>query len=212
MSRRLIPLAVAVLAAAAAVPIVRADADPASDFLISQKVYLPFFGNKPTKGAEAELRKVVDQANASGYKIKVAVIGSPNDLGGVGGVWNRPRAYAPFLGEELRFAYKGPLLVVMPAGFGFYNVGRPVTKEQRALEGVKLDPNGDGLTLSAARGVEALAKANGVNVSGPSDSSGDGNSGRIVIAVAGGLALILILGLPFVLREYRRRRPRSSLS
>ena len=93
----LVAAAVAVLA-----PLARADADPASDVLLSQSIFLPFFGGQASDDAKNDLKTAVDQANAGGYPLRVAVIGTKDDLGGVAGAWGRPQPYAAFLGQELR--------------------------------------------------------------------------------------------------------------
>jgi hypothetical protein len=206
--------ALAAAITAAALPLAAwADADPASDVLLSQRVFLPFFGGQASTDAQNVLKKAVDEANARGYTIKVAVIGSKEDLGGVAGAWGRPQAYASFLGQELRFAYDNNLLVAMPAGFGFYDGNRDIRVDRRAVAHVAVEPGTDGLVRSAARAVAALAQRSGVHVDAPSASGGGGGgSGRVVIAAAGGVFLVLLAGLPFALRAYRRRRHRSALS
>ena len=45
----------------------------------------------------------------------------------------KPAEYAQFLGVELGLWYVGPLLVVMPAGFGVYDGGRSTAPEQQVL-------------------------------------------------------------------------------
>ena len=65
---------------AVAVPVARADGDPASDYLISEQVFYPYYSNTPKAGV-AQLEATVADANKSGYTIRVAVITSPYDLG-----------------------------------------------------------------------------------------------------------------------------------
>ena len=78
-----------------------ADGDPASDYLLVQKVFLPFDVKFP-KTEAAELAGIVAAANRSGFPIRVAVIASSYDMGSVTALWRKPRTYARFLGEELR--------------------------------------------------------------------------------------------------------------
>ena len=55
----------------------------------------------------------------------MAIIGAPVDLGAVTALWDKPPAYASFLGVELSLVYKQRLLIVMPNGFGFNWTGHP---------------------------------------------------------------------------------------
>ena len=56
--------------------------------------------------------------------------------------------------------YKGPLLIVMPSGFGFAVDGKPVPAANTALAQASLDRSGpDGLAVSAARALPALEHA-----------------------------------------------------
>src|SRR5215204_776909 len=116
--------------ALALVPAAYADADPASDILYLQSIYLPFFGEKVSDANAATLKKVVDEAWSKGYKVKVALIANRNDLGGVFQLWEKPQTYADFLGRELVFLYKGKLLTVMPNGIGAYQYKKSVDAEK----------------------------------------------------------------------------------
>jgi hypothetical protein len=143
-----------VLAAAAS-----ADGDPASDVLLSQDSFTPY--PPPSAKAAKTLADAIAAASADGDHIKVAVIGSKTDLGAVPSLFGQPRKYARFLGAELAFFYKGPLLVVMPSGFGFAENGKAVPAGDAALDHVSVgdDKSPDGLTDAAARAVPVLEHA-----------------------------------------------------
>ena len=160
--RTLIPLAVTVAALAGLVtPAARADGDPASDVLYFQDVFLPYV--RPSASAAQQLTATVAATNKAGLRIKVAVIESPQDLGSVPSLFNQASTYAHFLGVELSQFYTQRLLVVMPAGFGVYDGGRATTKEQAALDGVKIgSPDSDGLTTAATAAVLKLRQAIGI--------------------------------------------------
>src|SRR4051812_905667 len=144
-------IALASVAAALAAPAARADGDPASDFLPARDVFLSFSeGSSFTSGGK-QLVDAVTKANAAGYRIKVAVIGTPTDLGAVGGLFGEPQRYAEFLGQELTFVYKGRLLIAMPAGFGVSVGGKPAPAEQGALRGIEPGAGISGLDEAAAR-------------------------------------------------------------
>jgi hypothetical protein len=136
----------------------RADGDPASDVLYVQDVFVPY--PPPPKATVAALKRNVAAAYAKGYRVKVAVIATAPDLGAVPELFNKPKAYAKFLGQELSALFVGPLLIVMPAGYGVYDGGRSVGAEERLL--AKLDSPGssaDELARAAAMAVQKLTAA-----------------------------------------------------
>jgi hypothetical protein len=98
------------------------------------------------------------------------------DLGAVTILWRKPKQYARFLGLELSFAYKGPLLIVMPAGIGFSHFHRGTAAEYRTLAPVPLQPGADGLALTATRAVEKLAARAGHPIAAPPPSPPAGSS------------------------------------
>ena len=165
MSRlRITACVVAVFAAMLlSAPATRADGDPASDVLIFQRVFIP--SEAPVSlPIAARLFGVVNVATANHYGIRVAVIGSPRDMGSVSALWGKPRTYARFLGEELKFAYRGRLLVVMPNGFGITRAGKPDAQEQGGLRHVAVRQGADALVASAAEAVSALARTSGATL------------------------------------------------
>jgi hypothetical protein len=159
--RKLLPLAVAVAALAGlTTPAARADGDPASDVLYFQDVFLPYV--KPSADVARQLTAAVASANKGGFRIKVAVIASAQDLGSVPSLFNRQDIYARFLGAELKTFYAQRLLVVMPAGFGVYDNGKPVDADKAALAGVTIaSPDSDGLTKAATAAVQKLRQTIG---------------------------------------------------
>jgi hypothetical protein len=149
----LVTLALPLVAGAA-----RADGDPASDVLYTDNEYLPY--DAPSPAAATALKQAIESAYAKHYRVKVAVIGSQVDLGAVPSLWGKPAQYAKFLGTELETFYVGPLLIVMPAGFGIYDGGRSTAAEKRVLDasGVK-GSDSDSLTRTAADVVARLLRA-----------------------------------------------------
>src|SRR3954454_809941 len=156
--RRLVPLLMMagalVLAAGAA-----ADGDPASDVLLSTGQFTPY--PPPSAKVQQSLTDAIDAVSVDGDHVKVAVIGSETDLRSVPSLFNQPRKYARFLGAELSFFYKGPLLVVMPNGFVFASNGKAVPESENALSHVSVgdDKTGAGLTLAAVRAIPELKRA-----------------------------------------------------
>jgi hypothetical protein len=99
--------------------------------------------------------------NAAGYRLKVAVIASPSDLGSVPSLYGRPQYYARFLGIELGLIYKGSLLIAMPAGFGFYHHGRQTVTEAKALVPLRAGSTEQTLVAAALKAVDAVTIATG---------------------------------------------------
>ena len=88
------------------------------------------------------------------------MIGSATDLGSVPSLFGKPRDYARFLGLELQGYYIGPLLIVMPAGFGVYDGGRTTAAESRVLAKMTIAGGSpDELTQTAADAVRKLVAA-----------------------------------------------------
>jgi hypothetical protein len=135
-----------------------ADGDPASDVLYVQDVFVPY--PPPSKATVAALKRSVAAAYAKRYRIKVAVIASSSDLGAVPELFNKPKAYAKFLGQEISPIFVGPLVIVMPAGFGVYDGGRSTAAEERVLGSVSLGgPSAEELTQTATIAVQKLTAA-----------------------------------------------------
>lgn len=198
----------AAVVALVTVPAAAAHADPASDVLIAQRVFLPY-NTKIPQADQLALQGIVADAHRQGYPIRVAVIGSSDDLGAVTSLWKQPRRYARFLAEELQFAHKEPLLTVMPNGLGFYWVGHEPAGENDTLAGVAVAPGGSGLARAATTGVRQLAAARGLHLTPlkieAAESSHRNRNDRLVIVAA--VAVALIVGSVARLVVLRRRRP-----
>jgi len=196
------------LAAAALAGTARADGDPASDYLLSQKAFFPFSVKYP-QNRQDQLSALLADANAKGYPIRVALIANKSDLGAVTSLWGQPRTYAHFLGQELTFLYKGPLLVVMPAGLGFNHGKQTTTREYAVLKHVPKPASTDTLIDTAELAVQKLAAAHGVTVA-PQAVASSGRSYGTIGVIAGALAVIL--GAAAVVLLLRRRRNFSPAS
>jgi hypothetical protein len=156
---RLLAVAVTVaLAAAVTAAPSRGDGDPASDYLLTQNVYYPV--HAPSGSERSALDHAVDVIYAHGDRVKVALVYDVDDLGSIPSLFGKPDDYARFLGIELGLWYVGPLLVVMPAGFGIYDGGRPTTAEEQVLHSVSVAAQSpDALTRSMTTALERLAAA-----------------------------------------------------
>jgi len=184
-----------------AVPSARADGDPASDYLITQKVFFPYDLKVPT-AKQQQLLALVDEANRDGFTLRVALISSSYDLGSITGLWQKPKTYARFLSAELQYVYKNRLLIVMPNGFGFNRPKHPVTHEYALLAKIPIKPGAAGLADSSIAAVQALAKASGVTLSGTTSvQPSSRNHDRLIIVIAALAALAVAVALRLVLRR-----------
>jgi hypothetical protein len=205
--------ALAALALAlAAVPAARADGDPASDYLITQPMFVPF-GNHTTAKKAGELSRLLVDAKQKGFPLKVAVIASPYDLGAVPSLFRQPKQYARFLGQEIFYFVKDELLVVMPNGFGLYKGKTGVPPGDEAVVAKLPVPStneGDALIDAAERAVEALAVRRGLTLSaaGVATSGSSQNRDRVTIVLGILAACAAGLGIRFAVR--RRKGPRVS--
>ncbi len=207
----------ALLASLVAVPLARADGDPASDYLLGMQTFVP-----PDAGFSAaekqQLTQLVTGARGGarlpgapgrgGYTVRVAVIASRYDLGSVSVLAKQPKLYAHFLSQELRFVYKGRVLVAMANGYGIANNGKPVPAEQKVLDRLPPPAAGRGsalasATMSAVRALAANANVRIVAVKTPvARTSSHNSSTRDRILIAAGALVLLCAGALVVL--YRR--------
>lgn len=146
-----IALAVIVVAAASA------DGDPASDFLVSQDTFTPY--PPPPGSTIGSLNSAVAKVWANVDRVKVAVIAAPQDLGAIPSLFNHPVDYAKFLSIELKFIYRGPLLVAMPAGFAFVRNTATDANAQALLDRLPTGSDAASLTTAAAAAVRSLMQA-----------------------------------------------------
>jgi hypothetical protein len=145
-----------------------ADGDPASDVLLGQNVFLPY--SPISTSSEHQLYAVSDAARQAGYPLRIALIGAKSDLGVVPTLFGKPAPYARFLSSELAGVVSGPVLVVMPDGFGLAAQGRALSIS--ALRNVATGSGADGLASAAIAATKLLAAAAGHRLTVGSSSAG----------------------------------------
>jgi hypothetical protein len=202
---RSLALLLAVVVAAGVAGPARADGDPASDYLVGAKVFLPYDAKFPPRQS-AQLTALVAAANKAGYTIRVAIIWSNYDMGSVTALWRKPRTYARFLGLELGFVYKRRLLIVMPNGFGFNWPKHSPDTEYALLSKIRIPTGAPGLLTAAATALTTLAAADGVDVTAPAEVTTPAQRNThdretILVAVLGALALAA--GARYLIRRSR---------
>ena len=200
-------LVAALLAPAAAL----ADGDPASDVLLFQDAYLPYFP-APGKPEAQTLTRLLKRVRADGYPMKVALIQTRGDLGAYPDLLGRQADYARLLEREIRFRVRRPhLLVVMPGGLAGRNLG---PRAPQILGAITVDraARSDGLVRAALIAVAKLATANGHPTAVPEVAAAraPGTKGGSHPALYVGAAVIDALGLALIgvsLVSRRARRP-----
>jgi hypothetical protein len=199
MARR--GIAVLVLALLLA-PAALGDGDPASDVLLGENVFLPY--SPPVSAAlQGTLTVQTAAAKRGGLPLKVALIGSPVDLGVVPDLFGHPQKYADFLDQEISFTgHPQPLLVVMAAGYGTQGLSAAGAAAARALH-PPAGKSSDDLARAAAAAIPAIARAQGVHISGSGSSSGGSALPIILLAAA---AALIAAALAVVTLGRRRER------
>ena len=201
MAKRLLVL-VALAACLWSPGLARANGDPASDFLLTQPLFLPFT-SKIDRAKTMRLDALLREAAKRHFPIRTALILGPGDLGTAFSLYGKPEKYAQFLGLELSFVYRDRLLVVMPTGYGYAVNGKPDPKASAVLQ--KLPPPGRDATKeveAALVAVQRLAAASGTKLDVPTGAKSTTTRDRITIAAAATAGVALVAA--FVL--YRRGR------
>jgi hypothetical protein len=178
-----------------------ADADPASDILLVKDIFLPA-PQGPSRPVVDALTTTVRRARAAGYPLKVAVVATATDLGGVPQLFGRPQEYADFLAREIAFNPKarGPLLVVMPEGYGVHNAGKSAGAAVDSLLPPGSTP--DDLGTAAVDATVRLAGDAGHKIGKPKLPGKSGGSALVILAVL--LGLVAFAGALIVLKRRQK--------
>jgi hypothetical protein len=220
MRRLAKPCALVLLAAAALagpLSIALADVDPASDVLLLQNVFVPYHP-KVCSELKDQLRSLTDKARGAGFPVKVALIGSKDDLGGAPQFYGDPPGYAKFLGQELgvfgpdvgKNLNATPLMVVMPQGFGTYQVDKNAAAAAKTVSVPrKDDPNA--LARAVILALPKVATAAGHKLDSVKPASGCSKGGTSFLVYLAPIALLLAAGvlLRYGLRPRRSPEPAS---
>jgi hypothetical protein len=197
----------------AATTVAIANIDPASDVLLQQDTFVTY--EQVCTQVKTALEESTKNARASGYPIKVAVIAASSDLGGAPEYFDRPSAYAKFLGSELGTANPHAnrnvkdvhLLVVMPAGLALLR-GTPEATD--AARGISTPEHFDAnaLTRIAVKAVPQIATAAGHPTESAEIASGcSHSSSNTLVLFAVPIGLLVLAGLAIRLAQRDRQAP-----
>lgn len=175
-----------------------ADGDPASDVLLGENVFYPYM--PPVSAAiQAKLNAETAAAAQAHFPLKVALIGSPVDLGVIPFMFGKPQMYADFLDREISFEGKQALLVVMWNGYGVQGLDNQATAAAASLDKPAGKASND-LASAAITAVAKLAGAAGHPIAAVgSGSAGSGGSGAkkiiliVLIAAAVGTSIAIVI-------------------
>ena len=191
--------------------VARADGDPASDVLLLQDVYLPYAPGVP-KPLGDTITQLLKTTRKAGFKLKVAIIAKPQDLGAVPQYFGKPQSYAPFLESEIAFNKPKPLLVVMQNGYGTAAIKPNIASATTKVPKPKSN-SADDLGRAAIDGAIAIGAAAGHPLPKPklpasaSAGGGGGTSPAIIFGVP-----VLLLALGGALAAMRARRANCATS
>ncbi|HUY72431.1 MAG TPA: hypothetical protein VMV08_09320 [Gaiellaceae bacterium] len=206
-------LAALLLVALAAAPAALADGDPASDYLLGQSTFLsPFDGHIPSSSSN-ELIALLASAKQQGFPLKVAVIVTAYDLGAVPILFDKPKLYAKFLGEEDYYYWRDELVVVMPNGYGIFKAKNLPVADRAVIAKLPAihTSNGAALVAAAESAVRELAARRGITLSAVSASAGGSSTTRDRLEIGGAVLLAALLALGARV-AWRRRRPPGTIS
>jgi hypothetical protein len=174
-----------------------ADGDPASDVLLGESVFYPYM--PPVSAAiQGKLNTVTAAAARAHFPLKVALIGSPVDLGVIPYMFGKPQMYADFLDQEISFKGKQPLLVVMWNGYGVQGLDKQATAASASLDKPAAKASND-LAMAAIAAVAKLASAAGHPIAATDSSGGSGGSMTktvilvVLIAAAIGTSIAIVV-------------------
>jgi hypothetical protein len=193
-----------------------ADADPASDVLYVNNVFLPL-STRVSPLLARELAEATRAASDAGKPVRVALIAAPTDLGGVPALFGKPTDYARFLATELQFVYTGKLLIVMPQGAALASHGRLDANE--FVIRAEVGSGGDGLARTAIALVRELSGQTAKSAPTPPAATAEDRSSpaarapaapakgfpvwKSTVIAVGAVSVFLLIGLVLVRRRLR---------
>jgi hypothetical protein len=184
-----------------------ADGDPASDVLLVQDAFYPYFP-PPAKPLSRTLDALLREVRRKGYPMKVAMIAGRGDLGAYPNLLGKPGPYAKLLESEIVFRVRKPhLLVLMPGGAAGRNLA--AGSDVPAQLDIPKDAKPDDLVRAALQAVARIATANGhpaqvpdvAAAAGEQDGGGGAGTGLYVLA-----GVIVLLGLGLIAVSIRSRQ------
>jgi hypothetical protein len=187
-------------------PLAHADGDPASDVLIGENVFYPY---SPAVSAPLQNKLNAEAAAAAHahFPIKIALIGSPTDLGAIPVLFDKPQQYAKFLEQEISFlGHRPQLLVVMPDGYGVQGLNPAATAAIASLAKPAGHRTND-LANAATTALRVLAAAakHPINANDTFSAAGNGGHSATLLVIVMALAAVAVAA--FVLGFRARHRP-----
>jgi hypothetical protein len=184
-----------------------ADGDPASDVLLANSLYTPVSQTISPPVLE-QLQSTMTQADAGGFKVRVALILDRTDLGAVPQLFGHPAEYVKLLASELFYAWKGTVIAVQPSGIGVQNI-EPLAPAQALVDSIDVasPASADGLAQAAGTAIRKLAgEESGVQFESSAPGGGDSSSTFTTWRIVGGVLVVVAVLASAGLVVFRRRR------
>jgi hypothetical protein len=179
--------------------------DPASDVFLFDDVFFP---DEPKVCSELEtgLARLTADAKQADYPVKLALIASESDLGGIPQLFGRPQEYAEYLHGKIGGQFDGLVLIAMPGGFGL----APRKPEAAVLDKISIPDDADPTRLAraAVEAIPRLAEAAGQSVEKPdigSACSTEGGGSSLIFIVP--VALLFLAGAAVALGRRSSSHP-----
>jgi hypothetical protein len=191
-----------------------ADGDPASDVLLASTIYTPV-AQKISPPVLQQLQRTLVQADAAGFRVRVALILDRTDLGAVPQLYGHPAKYVKLLAAELYYAWKDTVIAVQPSGIGVQNI-EPLAPAQKLADSIHVarPATADALAGAADTAIRRLAAQKGVRLDASGGSSSGASAGRghrsTTPYVIGALVIAILavaLAVQLNRRMKRARRP-----
>jgi hypothetical protein len=182
------------------------DADPASDVLLGVSVFYPYQPAVPA-ALQKQLNAEAATAAKAHFPVKVAIIGSPVDLGALPTMFGKPQQYATFLDQEISFNGPQKLLVVMPQGYGSSGLPPAAAAAVKGLPPPSAHTN-QALVQAALAAVPKLTAAAGHPIAkdaAGSPAASGGSSPALLVAILAVVAVGATAGVILLRRRAAAR-------
>jgi hypothetical protein len=171
--------------------------------LLAQNVFYPY-SPPVSENLQKRLNAETAAASDAGFPIKVALIHSPQDLGAVQGLFDKPQQYADFLEQEIDYQSAQPLLVVMPNGYGVQDLSAATTAAAAASLARPTASQSDDLARAAIGAVQTLAAAAGHRIDANSSTAASGHNYATLAMVALAFGTLAAAGALIAVRGRER--------
>jgi hypothetical protein len=204
--RHLVAAAAAAILAGSGTQVARADADPASDVLAFDRVFL-VVDSKSAPPYLRELTKLTAETEKRHLPIRIAIIEQQTDLGGLLTFYGRAGPYARFLRSELQYVFHGTVLVVMTGKPGGVALSGPAATQRAKTVVARLNVPTAGTPAELARvastAIRQVAETHGIHLTTPRATADAPSTTNWLLYALVGVAVVSTGALAFLLLRRR---------